>query len=113
MALYTFQHPETEDLVEVSQSMKDKHFYVDNDGVEWKRVFDVPNAAVDSGVDPFSKDDFMRHTAKNKMTAGQMMDLSKDLSDKREKSRGLDPIKQKAVTSYEKKTGKPHPLKDQ
>ena len=85
--------------------------HIDNDGVEWKRVFDVPNAAVDSELDPFSRDDFMRHTAKNNMTAGQMMDLSKELSNKREKSRGLDPIKQKAVTSYEKKTGKPHPNK--
>ena len=30
----------------------------------------------------------------------------------REKSKGLDPVKQKAVTAYEKKTGKPHPHKN-
>ena len=46
------------------------------------------------------------------MTAGDMMDLSKELHHKREKIHGHDPVKQKAVTSYEKKTGKPHPLKN-
>ena len=81
--------------------------------MEWNRVFHAPNAAIDSECDPFSKDDFMKHTAKKGMTAGEMMDLSKNLSEKREKARGLDPVKQKAVTKYEKKTNKAHPNKKQ
>lgn len=111
MPLYTFQHPDTEETVEVVQGMKEDHFYVDEHGVEWERVFHAPNAAIDSSCDPFSKDDFMRHTAKKGMTAGDMMDLSKNLSKKRENARGLDPVKQKAVTNYEKKTNKAHPNK--
>ena len=113
MPLYTFQHPDTDEIIEVVQGMKDDHFYIDEDKVEWKRVFHSPNAAIDSSLDPFSKDDFLKHTAKKNMTAGQMMDLSKELSKKRERSRGLDPVKNKSVTEYEMKTGKPHPHKSQ
>ena len=48
------------------------------------------------------------------MTAGEMMDLSGELSKKREKAKdnGIDPVKQKSVTKYEKKTGKAHPNKN-
>ena len=41
-----------------------------------------------------------------------MFDLSKEMSLKREKKEGVDPIKNKAVKSYEKKTRKPHPNKN-
>ena len=115
MPIYEYQHPCTLEIIEVIQSMKDEHTYVDEAGVEWKRVFNVPNAAIDAEgsdkINPFSEADFIRATEKNGMTAGDMMDLSKKLSEKREKSGGLDPIKDKTVTSYEKKTGKPHPNK--
>lgn len=114
MPTYQYIHPCTEETIEVVQTMKEDHVYIDGDGIEWKRVFNAPNTAIDSSdIDPFSKKDFMKATAKKGMTAGDMMDLSKRLSQKREKSRGLDPVKQKAVTNYEKKTGKPHPNKSQ
>ena len=111
MPIYEYQHPKTKKVIEVIQGMNDKHIFVDHQGTEWCRVWNTPNAAIDSNVDPFSKNDFMKATAKKGMTAGDMMDLSKQLRKKREKSRGLDPIKNKTVTTYEKKTGKPHPHK--
>jgi hypothetical protein len=111
MPIYEYQHPETGKVLEVIQGMKDEHIYIDEKGVEWLRVWESPNAAIDSGIDAFSEKDFMKATAKKGMTAGDMMDLSKNLSEKREKARGLDPVKNKTVTAYEKKTGKPHPHK--
>ena len=111
MPLYEFQHPETKEIVGVVQKMKDKHVFVGEDGVKWDRVFSVPNASIDSDINAFSESDFLKATAKKGMTAGDMMDLSEQLSKKRENSRGLDPVKQKTVTKYEMKTGKAHPNK--
>lgn len=113
MPIYQYTHPETGEIIEVIQKMKDEHVYFDNEGVEWSRVFNVPNAAIDTAhyVNPESKSDFMKATEKFGMTAGDMMDLSKELHNKREKIHGKDPVKDKTVTDYEKKTGKPHPLK--
>ena len=44
------------------------------------------------------------------ITQGDLWDLSGELSRKRAKSRGKDPIKEKSVSAYERKTGgKAHP----
>lgn len=114
MPSYEYIHPDTGKTLEVVQGMKEDHVYIDEHGIEWKRVFNLPNAAIDTDVDPFSEQAFVKYTAKKGMTAGEMMDLSKGLSEKREKSSkgGIDPVKQKSVTKYEKKTGKPHPNKN-
>ncbi|MAH47189.1 hypothetical protein CMI37_15285 [Candidatus Pacearchaeota archaeon] len=113
MPIYEYSHPETGKVIEVIQGMTDKHTFVDDQGVEWKRVFNLPNAAIDTSVNPFSEQEFVDYTAKKGMTAGEMMDLSGELSKKRENSKdnGIDPVKQKTVTEYEKKTGKAHPNK--
>lgn len=112
MALYEFQNPETKEVIGVFQKMTDEHVYVDEGGLKWVRVWNNPNTNLGVGVDPFSKEAFMDYTSKKGMTAGDMMDFSKELSTKREKKKGLDPIKNKTVTDYEKKTKKPHPLKN-
>jgi hypothetical protein len=111
MPLYEFTNPKTGEVVEVVQSMQEDHVFFDEHGNEWKRVWHSPNASIDTEIDAFSEKDWMRRTAKKGMTAGDMFDLSSELCNKREKSAGLDPIKQKAVTNYEKKTGKAHPNK--
>lgn len=41
MPSYTFQHPKTSEVIEVLQSMTEKHEYFDKDGVEWSRVWDT------------------------------------------------------------------------
>lgn len=110
MPLYVYQHPETEEHVEIFQGMNDKHEYIDDEGTSWKRVFLAPNMTLDTDIDPFSQADFVRTTGNKKGTMGEMMDLSKDLSRQRaEKNGGVDPIKEKGYKAYEKKTGKPHP----
>ena len=44
-----------------------------------------------------------------KGSVGDMLDYSKELSEKRaEKNGGVDPVKQKYFRNYEKKTGKKH-----
>ena len=111
MPVYEFQHPETKETVEVIQSMKDAHIFVDDQGLEWRRVWCTPNASIDTGIDPYSSKDFIKATAKKGMTAGDMMDLSGELSRRRETHSGLDPVKNKTVTAYEKRTGKAHPNK--
>jgi len=112
MPTYEYIHPDTEETVEIFQKMNENHAYIDEDGVEWKRVWYAPCANIDStNINPDSKKDFMRATAKQGMNVGEMMDLSKELHFKREKSHGKDPVKQKTVTDYEKKTGKAHPNK--
>ena len=39
MPLYTYEHPETEEQIDLIQSMNEEHVYIDSKGVEWKRVF--------------------------------------------------------------------------
>ena len=34
MPLYTFQHPKTKEVIEINQSMTDKHVYTDEKGVD-------------------------------------------------------------------------------
>ena len=110
MPSYEYIHPETGEVKELVQKMTEDHVYIDEHGIEWKRLFNLPNAAIDTDINPFSEKDFIKYTAKK----GMSQDLSKELSRKREqKSKaGIDPVKQKAVVKYEKKTGKPHPNKN-
>jgi hypothetical protein len=77
----------------------------------WKRDYTNygVNIGIDTKTDPFSKSDFVNATNK-KMTIGEMMDLSKELSEQRAaKNGGIDPVKQKYYDDYRKKTGgNPH-----
>jgi predicted nucleic acid-binding Zn ribbon protein len=107
MPVYIYEHPTTRRVVEIVQKMNDVHEYVEN-GIRFRRVFVNPQAAIDTKVDPFSKADFMRRTNK-RMTYGEMMDEAADLSDKRAKKLGKDPIKEKVIADYERRTKKPHP----
>jgi hypothetical protein len=114
MPLYIYEHPDGRQRVEVIQKMTDEHKYV-FEGVEWHRVFEVPQAAVDSisTIDPFSKQQFMDRTAKLRgVTQGDLWDLSGELSKQRAKKLGKDPVKEKAEKAYEHRTGKPHPHSD-
>ena len=110
MPIYVYSHPETEEQIELIQGMNDPHEYTDTEGVKWQRVFFAPNMTLDTEIDPFSQEDFVRTTGSKKGTVGEMMDLSKELSAQRaEKNGGVDPIKEKGYADYKKKTGKDHP----
>lgn len=108
MPVYLYRHPKTQKVIEVVQKMTDTHEFTDEKGVKYERVFVAPQTAIDTKVDPFSKNDFLKRTNK-RMTVGQMMDESAELSEKRAKKTGVDPIKKKIYDSYKKNTGKDHP----
>jgi predicted nucleic acid-binding Zn ribbon protein len=42
MPLYTYQHPETKEYIDIIQGMNDTHVYVDQEGVSWRRIFYSP-----------------------------------------------------------------------
>ena len=106
--MYVYQHPETEEYIEVLQGMNDDHIYMDKEGVNWKRIFFVPNASFDSQVDPYSEADFFKATANKKGTIGEMMDYSKELSEKRASKEGKDPVKEKFLKDHKKEHGRKH-----
>lgn len=110
MPVYIYQHPETKETKEVFQEMNAKHVYFE-DGVEWNRVFTPFRISIDNKLDPFSESDFMKKTENKKGTIGDWQDISKELSEKREKIAGVDPVKENLFSDYEKKTGKKHVVK--
>lgn len=111
MPLYTYEHPETEEIVDIIQGMNDEHVYIDEKGVQWKRVFHIPEANIDSQIDPFSNQSFKDKTANQKGTYGDIIDQSKEMSQRRKDKLGYDPVQKKYFQEYSKKRrGLKHPL---
>jgi hypothetical protein len=109
MPSYTYENPLTGETKDIVQRMNDQHTYFEN-GVEWKRVFTKPQAAIDTHINPESSRDFVDKMGRKKCTLGNMQDESAVLSQKREKTMGKDPVKEKYYDSYSKKRkGRPHP----
>jgi len=109
MPIYTYKHPETGEHKDIVQTMSEAHVYIDDDGIEWKRVFTVPNAAMDLKEDAWNKNQFIDKTGRMKGTVGDVLDYSSELSARRaEANGGEDPVKRQAFNAYEKRTGKKH-----
>ena len=110
MPIYVYKHPEKEEYIEVLQGMNDEHVY-EQDGLVWERVFLAPNASIDNDVDPFNSRQFVDATANKKGTMGDMMDFSKELSEKRASvNGGVDPVKKQYYKNYsEARNGAKHP----
>jgi hypothetical protein len=106
MPTYIYQHPKTNEIVEVSQKISEAHEYTDSQGVQWNRVFTVPYASIPNmtRIEAGSEQDFMKRTEGFDGTMGDLMDLSKDLSNKRieERGDGTDNVKQKFFKDYSK-----------
>lgn len=103
MPIYVFQHPKTEETIEVFFGMNDEKKYIDNDGLEWSRVFLGSQLSTEAKVDPWNNADFVNKTGNKKGTLGDMMNLSEELSAQRAKeSGGLDPVKEKYYKNYSK-----------
>jgi hypothetical protein len=113
MPIYLYKNPKTNEIKEIFQRMAEEHVY-QVDGIPWKRVFEAPQASTGQTIgnlDPFNKQAFIEKTGNlRNVTQGDMWDLSADLSSKREKTLGKDPVKEKVEKSYEHRTGKPHPF---
>lgn len=111
MALYDFRNPETGEIKEFYFSMNDEKKVV-IDGVEWQRLFSIPNASIDTKIDPFSEKSFMKVTENKKGTIGDIWDRSKEMSEARASKLGSDPLKEKTFDDYSKtRRGIEHPLK--
>lgn len=82
--------------------MSEPHVYFDEDGLEWDRVWTIPNASIDSQNDG-TKEGFMKHTQNKKGTVGDLWEASRESSEKRQKDRGQDKVKEKFEKSYSKK----------
>lgn len=109
MPIYIYKNPDTEECIEIIQTMSEEHIYVDEFGLEWKRVFTVPHASIDTKNDAWSHNDFVEKTGKMKGTVGDVLDYSAELSEQRAQSDGKeDPVKRKAFDDYKKQNGKQH-----
>jgi len=111
MPIYQYRHPEQPIVIDIFQKMNEPHVYTDDEGVEWIRVWSVPNASVDSlANDPWSSKDFKKNTEQKNCTMGELWDRSKELSDMRKsQNNGVDPIKEKYEKQYsEKRHGRQH-----
>jgi hypothetical protein len=104
--LYTYENPKTKKRIDVVQSMREEHVYIDEKGVEWKRVFTIPQASIDTKINPESANDFINKTGSKKGSYGDLLDASKEASLAREKRYGKDPLKEKAIKKWKKETGK-------
>lgn len=102
MPLYTFEHPETNESIDLVFSMNDEKIYIDENGIKWNRVFSSPNAALDLNADPFSSKGFVEKT-NSKGTMGDLMSRSQEMSEKRKNKLGYDPVQKKYFQEYSKK----------
>jgi hypothetical protein len=106
--VYSYRHPETEKIIDIVQGINDKHEYVDEKGVEWKRVFYAPSFSIDSTPDITTEKGFMKYTANKKGTFGDVIKLSEEASKMREAKEGFDSVKQKGYNEYRRKHGYAH-----
>lgn len=109
MPEYLYQHPTTEKVISVIQGINDEHSYTE-DGVEWNRIFTSPQLNTVGTIDPFDQNQFINSTSDTKGTYGDLIDRSKELSEKRKEKLGHDPVLDKHLKNYsEKRGGKAHP----
>ena len=109
MPQYIYRHPKTGKIVELIQRMEEDHVFVDSKGVAWEREFTPPNPAIDSNASPFSASKFSDKVSNTKGSYGDLLDRSKEASEKRKDKEGYDALSQKYYDNYAKKRrGKKH-----
>lgn len=114
MPTYIYCNPETEEIREIVQTMSEDHVYFgekDEPKIKWNRVYSVPTASIDSKIDPFNNAQFVDESSKKKGSVGDLWERSRELSEKRSKIIGEDPVKRKMFDQYSKeRRGLKHPL---
>lgn len=112
MPYYEFFNDETKESVDVFFHMNDNKVYNGEDGTEigqWRRVFTVPRASIDTKLDPRDKNSFVRRTEKY-TRVGDFQSLSRDLSEQRAAKDGKDGVKEAWLKNYSaERLGKKHP----
>lgn len=110
MPVYIYQNPKNKKIKEIVQSIHDKHEYIEDD-LKWDRIYTSPQVSTEEklNINSTSKD-FARITGKKKGSFGDVFDASQELSEKRNKIYGKDPVKQKYFKDWsQKRKGKKHP----
>lgn len=111
MPIYIFENELTGEVKEIFFHMEEKKLFNGEDESEigqWRRVFTVPLASIDTKLDPRDKNAFVRRTEKYSKV-GDFQDISRDLSAQRAAKDGRDPVKEKWLDNYEKsRLGKRH-----
>lgn len=112
MPEYLYEHPNNGKVISVIQSIHDKHEYIDENGLKWSRIFTAPELNTEGSLKAdCTAQQFSDYVGKKKGTIGDLFDRSKELSDKRQKAMGKDPLKEKYYKNWSKKRkGKRHPL---
>ena len=112
MPLYSFFSESKNEYRDVFFHMNDEKNYCGEDGTEageWRRIYTVPTASIDTRIDPNNRNEFIRRTDKYK-SVGDLLDKSKELSEQRKAKDGRDSVQEKFFANYEKITnGKKHP----
>tara|TARA_Y100000310_G_scaffold50222_2_gene46317 strand:- start:106 stop:459 length:354 start_codon:yes stop_codon:yes gene_type:complete len=109
MPTYLFIHPDSEEEKEIVQKMDEPHVYIDEKGIEWKRLFTPSNFTVDGRVNPMSSKEFVDKVSPKGNTVGDMQDMAAEMSQKRVDKYGHDPVKDKYFKEYSnKRQGKKH-----
>jgi len=111
MPIYIYENPQTGKIKEVVQGINEDHVYSEGK-IKWQRIWTSPNASVDtlSNIDCDSERQFLNKTKNMKGTVGDIMDLSTELGQKRQKLKGKDNISAKYYKDWQKRRGgKMHP----
>jgi hypothetical protein len=107
MPIYIFQNPQTKEVIEILQNMNENHEYFNEEGIKYTRLYTIPNYSIDSKIDPFSSRDFAEKTRNKKGTIGDLLNESKELSEKRG-GQSNDPVLKNFLSTYEKEKGVKH-----
>jgi len=103
MPIYLYQNPKTGEIKEVAQKINEAHLFYE-DGIEWLRIFTVPQLNTEGTLKADCTDkQFSEFTKNKKGSIGDLWDRSKELSDKRKKVYGQDPVKEKYKKDWSKK----------
>ena len=106
MPEYIYKHPDKSEYTSIIQGMNEEHVYIDEDSVQWERVLFAPNMNVDENIDPFNKNQYIEKTKNMKGSVGDLMDHSRELSEKRASTYGgEDPVKRKYLDDWSQKRG--------
>ena len=86
MPCYLYKNPETDEVIELLQSVNDEHSYTFA-GVKWDRVWTLPQISMDTKVNPFSERQFLDKTAKGG-SIGDLWDRAAEMKEMREEKTG-------------------------
>ena len=106
MPEYLYKNPQTGEVKGVIQTMREEHVFIDEEGLEWKRVYTSPNASIDSlsNTNPFDTRAHVNKTGAMKGSLGDLFNVSKEMSERREQKLGHeDPVKRQFFKDYQKK----------